>query len=678
MAIRQSPSPVSPRGVTRIGHLLFGGDYSPEQWPEAVWAEDARLMRDAGVNLVSLGVFAWSKIEVAPGEFRFEWLDRVIDLLHENGVAVNLATPTASPPPWLVHRHPDILPIKADGTRLWHGSRRHYCPHSPAYREAAVRVTRALADRYAEHLALAMWHVDNEYAGHVTECFCDNAAEAFRRWLEVRYGSLAGLNDAWGAAFWSQSYGAWEEVEPPRQTPTFVNPTELLDWRRFWSESWLGCLRDQAAVLRERTPHVPITTNFMGFHGPLDYWAWGREEDVVSNDSYPDTSDPSWMIGSAMAYDLMRSLKGGRPWVLMEQASAHVNWRERNATKRPGVMRLGSYQAIARGADGVMFFQWRASRAGAEKHHSAMVPHVGTDSRTWREVSALGAELGHLDEILGSSVAADVAIVFDWENLWALGSGPMPASIELLSQVRALYAGLFERQVAVDFAHPEADLSGYRLVVVPHLYLMTDAAARRLVEYVDGGGTLLMTYFSGIVDANDHVRLGGYPAGLIELMGLRVEEFAPQVASQSTPVVTADGTRFDGTLWSDVITLAGAEPIATFAGDFYAGRPAVTRHRFGAGTAYYLGTMPDAAGVRWTMGRALDAAGIRSPNGVRSGIETVTRRSGSHAWLFVLNHTEEPVEVELEGSGLELLSQQPCDGSVRVEPTGVAIVRFEG
>lgn len=662
--------------VSRIPGLLYGGDYSPEQWPEDVWAEDARLMQAAGVNLVSLGIFAWSRIQRASERYDFAWLDRVIDLLHSHGVSVNLATPTASPPPWLVRQHPEILPTTADGVVLGPGSRRHYCPDSPAYREAAARVVRTLAERYRDHPALAMWHIDNEYACHVTECFCQRSAAAFRDWLRDRHGSLEALNAAWGTAFWSQEYGDWDEIEPPRRAPTFLNPSQLLDWRRFCSDSWFGCFRDQASILREVTPGIPITTNFMGFHGPLDYWKWAAEEDVVSDDSYPDPSDPEWMVGSALSYDLMRSLGWGSPWVLMEQASAHVNWRDRNATKRPGMMRLGSYQAIAHGADGVMFFQWRASRAGVEKHHSAMLPHAGTDTRTWREVTELGAELARCGDFVGSRVVADVAILFDWENMWALESGALPSNaLHLLPQIRAIYAPLFRRQVAVDLAHPQQDLSKYRLVIVPTLYLTSHEAVGNLTSYVQGGGTVLMTFFSGIVDRNDHIRLGDDRQPFRKVLGLEVEEFTPLAEGQTIDIVTPDGASFAGGLWSDILRLTSAEAVAYYADDYYAGSAAVTRNRFGKGTAMYAGTMPDEAGMEWLLDQACKVGGVRVGPESSRGIEVVRRTDGRQDWLFVLNHTSEPVDVPLDRPGVDVLGGDSCEESVRVGPRDVVIIR---
>ncbi|HXM56208.1 MAG TPA: beta-galactosidase, partial [Candidatus Dormibacteraeota bacterium] len=319
----------------KLRHLAYGGDYNPEQWPEEVWREDVRLMREAGVNLVTVGVFSWSWLEPEPGRFEFGWLDRVLELLHGAAVSVDLATATASPPPWLAHRHPETLPVLADGTRLWPGGRQHYCPSSPAYREAARRLVEALADRYGRHPAVVLWHVNNEYGNHVPSCWCDESAAAFRAWLRGRYGTLDALNEAWGTAFWSQRYAAWEEVLPPRRAPTWTNPSQELDFRRFSSDAVLECFEMERAVLAERSPDVPVTTNFIGFLKQMDYWKWAAREDVVSNDSYPDPSDPDAHVGAAMVADLMRSLGGGRPWLLMEQTSNRVNWRERNAAKAP-------------------------------------------------------------------------------------------------------------------------------------------------------------------------------------------------------------------------------------------------------------------------------------------------------------------------------------------------------
>ena len=424
-------------------HMIYGGDYNPDQWTPDVWQEDVRLMQEAGVNLVSLGIFSWTRMEPQPGVFDFSWLDQIIDLLYAHGVSVDLATPTASPPAWMIKLHPEMLPVNADGITLWHGSRRHYCPHNPNYHQYAKRIAAQLAERYKDHPALAMWHVDNEYGCHVGECFCDHSAAAFRVWLKEKYGTLDQFNFAWGTAFWSQIYTDWEEIHPPKRSPAHINPTQQLDWARFSSDSWLVCFEQQKSILKAITPHIPVTTNFMGFHKGVDYFKFAQHEDHVSQDSYPDTFDPEWMKQAGMVCDLIRSVGERRPWLLMEQATSQVNWRQRNAVKRPGVMRLGSYQAIARGADGIMFFQWRQSKAGAEKHHSGMVPHGGTDTRVWREVKALGNELKKLDSVLTSQVKAEVAILMDWNNWWALELDSKPSSdLKLVPQLYHYYKPL--------------------------------------------------------------------------------------------------------------------------------------------------------------------------------------------------------------------------------------------
>ncbi|GAA1122017.1 beta-galactosidase [Kribbella jejuensis] len=633
--------------------LWYGGDYNPEQWDPAVWKEDVDLMRRAGVNLVTVGVFSWSSIEPRPGEYTFGWLDQVLDLLHDGGVSVDLATPTASPPPWFSRLHPEALPVTADGVRLTHGSRDTYCACAPAYRDAARGIAGALAERYADHPALAMWHVHNEYG---TTCYCPLAAERFRDWLRERYGSLDRLNEAWTTAFWSQGYADWRDIEPPRKTQYLVNPTQYLDFRRFWSDELLAAFREQKNVVRASS-EAPITTNFVfGGWVPVNHAQWAAEVDVVAIDHYPDQAGIGAEEQTAFGADLARGWSGGKPWLLMEQAAGALNEGRRWHTKEPGRMARHSLPHVARGSRGALFFQWRASRGGAEMYHPAMVPHAGPDSRMFREITELGAVLPRLAEVAESNVVAEVAILWDVECWWAMQGTHLPSSeLDYLKAVRAAHRHFWRAGVTVDFAAPDADLSSYGVVVVPSLYLISDEAAANLTTYVENGGQLVVGYFSGIVDTDLRVR-----HALTDLLGVRIEEFHPL----ADEVALASGGR--GRLWSEDVHAVSAEVVDRYAGGVLDGRPAITRRQAGAGTAWYVSTELDdetAAGL------------VQELTGTGEPLETVRRRSGDTTWTFRINHGDEDVVVP--ATGVELVSGAPVDGEVTVPAGGYAVVRSE-
>jgi len=639
--------------------LWYGGDYNPEQWDPAVWKEDVDLMRQAGVNLVTVGVFSWSSLEPAPGEYDFAWLDQVLDLLHDGGVKVDLATPTASPPPWFSRQHPEALPVTADGVRLTHGSRDTYCVCAPAYRDAARGIARALAERYRHHPALAMWHVHNEYG---TTCYCTFAAERFRGWLRERYGSLDRLNEAWTTAFWSQRYAEWADIEPPRATQYLVNPTQYLDYRRFWSDELLAAYLDQKAVLREHSA-APITTNFVfGGWVPVNHARWAAEVDVVAIDHYPDQAGIGAEEQTAFGADLARAWAGGKPWLLMEQAAGGLNTGERWHTKEPGRMARHSLSHVARGSRGALFFQWRASRGGAEMYHSAMVPHAGADSARFREVAQLGSVLPRLTEVAGSTVVAEVAILWDAECWWAMQGTHLPSSLDYLAAVRSAHRHFWHADVTVDFAAPDADLSSYRVVVVPSLYLVSDEAAANLAAYVESGGQLVVGYFSGIVDPDVRVRLGGYPGAFAELLGVRVEEFHPL----SGEVALASGGR--GRVWSEDVEAVAAEVVDRYAGGVLDGKPAVTRRQVGAGTAWYVSTELDDDTAADLVTRLVGAG--RSAGEL---VETVRRRDGGVTWVFFINHGD--ADAVVPAVGTELVAGAAVNGELVVPAGGYAVVR---
>ncbi|WP_137991488.1 beta-galactosidase [Streptomyces vilmorinianum] len=669
---------MTPQGLHR---LAFGGDYNPEQWPESVWQEDVRLMREAGVTMVSVGIFSWALLEPEPGAYDFGWLDRVLDLLHEHGIRVDLGTPTVVPPAWFYRAHPDALPVSREGVRYSFGSRGAICHSSPAYREAAARITTKLAERYAVHPALALWHVHNEYGVPVSACYCDTCAARFRRWLEGRYGSVDAVNEAWGTAFWGQRYTSYEQIDPPRLTPTVGNPAQQLDHRRFADATMRENFVTERDILHRLSPGVPVTTNFMTALSQcdsVDYWAWGREVDLVTNDHYLITDGRRTHVNLAMAADLTRSVAGGAPWLLLEHSTSGVNWQPRNPAKRPGEMARNSLGHVARGSEGAMFFQWRQSRRGAEKFHSSMLPHAGTDSRVWREVVRLGADLDSLATLRGTRTVPDVAMVWDWESWWAQGLEWRPTEDhDARERADSFYESLYDRHLTVDFAHPEHDLSAYPLVVVPALYLATEAAGLNLRAYVENGGTLVVSYFSGIVDEHDAVHPGAYPGALREVLGLTVEEWSPLGAGESVRISGPGGATLPADVWTEFVVERGAEPVWTYADGPAAGRAAVTRHRLGKGTAWYVSTRLDAASLDEILGAACADAGIAPRDTLPRDVEVVRRSGTGGDYLFALNHTAQDAKVPLDSPGTELLHGERAAGHLAVPAGSVRVVRLD-
>ncbi|NAZ81615.1 beta-galactosidase [Kineococcus sp. R8] len=657
------------------GRLLFGGDYNPEQWPREVWDEDVRLMRAAGTTTATVGVFSWSVLEPRPGEFTFDWLDEVFDLLHRNGIGVVLATPTASPPPWFSSAHPDALPVEADGTRKVHGSRDTYCHSAPAYRAACVRIATALAERYGRHPALQAWHLHNEYG---TLCWCDHVAAAFRDWLRERYGTLEALNDAWWTAFWSQRCSTWEEVLPPRATQYLHNPTQAVDFRRFSSDAMLERLREQREAVRAAGSTAPVTTNFMlPTWNHLEQWSWAAEQDVVSLDHYLDDTGPDGEAFVAYAGDLARSWAGGGPWLLMEQSPTSVPLRGRRATRRPGEFTRHSLSYVARGAQGAMYFQWRAPSAGSEAWHGAVLDHAGADTRLFREACSLGAALGRLAEVAeppaeGRTVLAEVAVLWHADGWWALEHQVLPSDAMTYPEaVRDVHRSLHGAGIAVDFARPGADLRAYRLVVVPSMYVLGDAAVRSLQEFVEAGGVLVVGCLTGYAAEDLHVVGGGYPGRLRDLLGVRVDELHP--LAEEEPVALSGGSR--GHAWSEHVEPGGAETVLTYESGSLAGGPAATRARSGAGTAHYLSTRLRGPDLDRYLADRCAEAGVEPVLGRRppAGVEVVRRRGARTDYLFVLNHAATPVLVT--GPGEDLLSGRASGAGLTVAGGDVAVLR---
>jgi beta-galactosidase len=672
-------------GDRLLPRLLHGGDYNPEQWPEAVWNEDMELMKRANWHIATVPVFGWVHLQPDEETFTFDWLDRLLNKLVESGLYACLATATASQPAWLDEKYSDVLVADSNGVRRRHGNRHSFCPSSPNFRRLSTSLARTIAERYKEHPALLLWHVSNEYG---TYCYCNVCAAAFREWLAARYGSLEELNRRWYTTFWGHTFTAWSQVEPPYSNGEGSNQGLRLDWNRFQSDSLLNCYRAEAAVLREITPDVPVTTNLMGTYYPLNYHEWAKELDIVSWDNYPGPSDPPSHI--AFTHAVMRGLKEGKPFLLMEQSPSQQNWQPYNSLKAPGALRLQSFQAVAQGAESVMYFQWRRSRGAVEKLHGAIVEHPGrTDTRVFREVAALGQELSDLgNRTLGGRVPAKVAILFDWENWWSLGhrSGPS-RDLDYLKECRAVYDALFALGIQTEVVSPGADLSPYKVIIAPVLYLMREEFGKRVSEQVNGGATFLTTFFSGLVDETDVVHSGGAPGPLREVLGLWIEETDALPPGKTNGMRFLNGfggllpeQRYEATLLCERIRLESAEPLAVYTDDFYAGEPALTVNRFGMGQAYFLATKADTIALEGILHGICQEQGVVSPlaHGAPppKGVEVSVRVSPEgQQLLYLLNHNHDTVTVLLhEGIYTDLLTGEMCLNTVALPSLGVRIL----
>ncbi|MDT0425203.1 beta-galactosidase [Streptomyces evansiae] len=665
------------KGDDGARRLVYGADYNPEQWPREVWEEDVRLMREAGVNVVSLAIFSWARLQPAANQWDFSWLDEVMDLLHAGGIGVDLATATASPPPWLTTAHPEILPVTATGETVWPGARQHWRPTSPVFRTHALRLVREMATRYADHPALVAWHINNELGCHNIYDYSDDAARAFRDWLHHRYTTLDGLNRAWGTDFWSQRYSDWEQVLPPRLAASHPNPTQQLDFKRFSSDALKDHLLAERALLRELTPDVPLTTNFMVMSGikGMNYADWADTVDFVANDHYvaPGPQDRDELSFSA---NLTSGIAGRRPWFLMEHSTSAVNWQAVNLAKQSGELARDALLHVAHGADAVCFFQWRQSAAGAEKYHSAMVPHAGADSELFRDVMSLGHTLRALAPIAGAErESAQVAVLFDWDSWWTSEHDSHPTSrLDYRREALDWYSALFRLGVRADIvpAH-RTDLSSYDVVIAPVLHVVPQQLAKELTRFTEGGGHLVTTYFSGIVDENDHIWLGGYPGALRDLLGVRIEEFGP----------LADGAVVDldnattGSLWTDrmSVTSPDVEILARYRSGPYAARPAITRSTTGLGSATYVSTRLGVDGLAVLLPTLLAPAGVTSelPEGARGLVEPVVRCDADSRYLFLVNRSDEHVRLsDLTG---DVLLGPVSDGALVLPPRQVAVLR---
>lgn len=642
-----------------VKKMLYGGDYNPEQWDEAVWEEDMRMFRLAGIDCVTLNVFSWAALQSDEVTYHFERLDKIMELVRKNNLKVVMATSTAAHPAWMAKKYPEVLRTEFNGMKRKFGSRHNSCPNSPVYQKYSVALARKLAERYGTYDNIVTWHISNEYGG---ECYCENCEKAFRVWLKEKYGSIEALNKAWNTSFWGHTFYDWDEIVVPNlQSEHFAqNRTTFqgisLDYRRFNSDSILHNYLGEYEAVKAVTPHIPVTTNLMGFYKALDYQKWAGYMDVVSWDNYPDPTDPPALV--AMRHDLMRGLKQGAPFMLMEQTPSVTNWQSYNLLKRPGDMRLISYQAVAHGADTVMFFQMRRSIGACEKFHGAVIDHVGTENtRVFREVSQLGEELKQLgDTTLDSRTPSKAAMLVDWDNWWALEYSAGPScDLKYMDELANYYTALYDNNISVDIISAQDPLDDYKVVIAPVMYMTKPGADEKIRKFVSEGGTFVTTFLSGLVDEHDLVITGGYPGKLRDILGIWVEE-TDALPSYMKNSFSWNGKDYDCGLICDIMHMENAQALACYDKDFYEGTPVLSKNEFGTGHAYYVATRAGQDFYADFLKKVLEEQGVEPVFKPCKGVEITLRRKEETNFLFFLNHNPRESVLIAEKPGTDLLT----------------------
>jgi len=661
--------------------FYFGVDYYPEHWPEERWPEDAQLIAEAGFNVVRLAEFAWSRMEPKEGQYNFGWLDRAISILASHDIRVVLGTPTASPPPWLMAKRPDLFRVGEDGRRLTYGNRREYCPNNTVYHDHTRRIVAQMAEHYADHHDVIGWQIDNELGAR---CYCPVCTDAFQRWLRRRYSSLDDLNEKWGTIFWSHVYTDWDQIPPPITTGGSPNPGLALDFYRFSSDSYVAYQRMQIDILREKCPNHFITHNFMGFgFDHINYFDLARDLDFVAWDNYPHGF---WNIRAeieptfaALSGDTMRGLKHQNVWV-MEQQAGPSGWEVVSMAPRPGELRLWAYQSIAHGADGIVFFRWRTARFGTEEYWHGVLDHHGIPGRRYEEIKRMGGEIKRIGEqICGSVVKPTVAMILSYDSRFAFQIQANNPGFNYSRHFSQIYRVLQGRHVSVDIVAPTDDLSSYKLVIAPALHVLSDAAAANLKQFAQAGGVLVATPRTGVKDETNAVVNQRLPGLLAELCGVKVEEYDSLPADArnklefTLPELASAPLAF-ASVWCDVLKPNGADVVARYTQDYYAGQPAITLNKIGQGQVVYVGTFGDTDLYKPLAGWLLDLASVQPILAAPEEVEVTERWQDDQRLLFVLNHTDQEQKVVLDGRYTDLLEESILEGEATVAPRDVLIL----
>ncbi len=660
--------------------LIHGGDYNPEQWidrKDEIWAKDMEYAKKAGINSLSIGIFSWSMLEPNEGEYCFEWLDEVMDMLAANGMKAVLATPSGARPAWLAEKYPEVLRVDADRRRHLFGGRHNHCLTSPVYREKVRQINTRLAERYKDHPALGLWHVSNEYSG---ECHCPLCQDKFREWLRKRFGTIEKLNAAWWSAFWSHRYNSFEQIESPSPIGECGNPALELAWRRFSSQQICDFYSDEIKPLKAITPSVPCTTNLMHTYDGIDYFALGRLLDCTSWDNYPmwtnDSRDAQVALHASFCHDLMRGTGGNRPFLMMESSPSCVNWQDINRLRRPGILTLQSLQAIAHGSDSVQYFQFRKGRGSTEKYHGAVIGHDGSDkTRVFSEVAEVGKALAELSEIVGSLTDNRVALVYDWENRWALDSAQFGIKNKKYEQtVKEHYEGFVRSGYGVDIIDQLSDLSRYAVVCAPMAYMLRSGFAERVESFVRNGGIYIATYCSGWVDDENLCFDSGYPGELRKVLGIWDEETDALDETQHNSFMW-QGKCYTAKDYCAVVHPLEAKPLAVYEENFYSGCPAITVNEFGKGKAYFLAARTGSDFLACFEAFVCREAGLNPiVNNLPYGVLCTERINDNGIFTFVMNTLPDEMHVVLPKS-VNMLTGNSVNGETVLQPYGVLVLK---
>ena len=657
----------------------FGADYYPEHWPEDRWIEDARLMAEANFNVVRLAEFAWSRMEPSEGNYDFDWLDRAIEILSAQEIKIVLGTPTASPPPWLMVKQEDLFLVMENGIRQTFGLRREYCPNNPLYRQYTKKIVSLMAEHYKDNLAVIGWQIDNELGDR---CYCGICKGEFQKWLQNKYQTLENLNEKWGSIFWSHVYTEWTQIPVPLTTVRSHNPGLGLDYRRFMSDTYRNYQKLQIDIIRASCPSHLITHNLMGFkYDTLDYFDNTTDLDFVSWDNYPRMQwgmlakvDPSI---AALGHDTMRGLKKKNFWV-MEQQSGGGGWEYVSVQPKPGELRLWTYQSIAHGADGIVYFRWRTARAGTEQFWQGILEHHGIPGRRFSEVCQVGKEIHQIAELIdGSQVKSQVAIMQSYDTRFAFQVQPNNPRFGYEKYIHDIYLGFYKNNIPLDIISEKDPLTGYKVVIVPSMYILTEETATNLENFASSGGIVVITPRTGVKDKFNTVVNMKLPGLVTKLCGIEIEEYISMPIDEENRVQIGFNkleAEFPSSILADVIDPKGAEVIARHMQDFYAGKPAATINQYKNGKVIYLGVMGDSAYYDAIAHLVLDLAGIEPLLSTPAGIEVTTRWQGNKRLLFVLNHSSEDQEIYLNTPYFDLLSGKDLKGKLIISPREVLIL----